>query len=435
MRAMKFLTAFEQYAALDHHQVLDAILHHMPSQTDVWHTASNAYLRFSELMPPKMMDSPTLLRSEDFVDWAVFSAVFLALILFDHFVLHSPNSGEMDFKRAVQYSFFWLACAAGFCSYVYWSRGSSAAFDWGTGYLLEWMLSVDNLFVFRSIFVIFHTPNSHKHKPLLWGIMGAIVFRMIFFVLGEIMIHTFWWMQLVLGIFLMYTGYKIVGMDEEEEDVPNENPIFRWVTRQIKLVDSYPPEPRFVACVAIDERTQEPVLPDWTPQMLPKDYDAAASDGDPTKGRDITFRYCATRLVLVTLCLELTDIAFAVDSVSAIIAQIPDLYLAYTACVFAMLGLRATFFALDELVKLFTLLPYAVSMILVFIGFKLVARGWIHIAPEVVCMVLVSVLTCSIIASVIWDKYKPAEGDEDASKGKSAGDLEADETIAKPQTA
>ncbi|CAJ1415919.1 unnamed protein product [Effrenium voratum] len=127
--------------------------------------------------------------------------------------------------------------------------------------------------------------------------------------------------------------------------------------------------PKFLASVALDEKTKEPVLPDWSPPMLPQDYEAG---GDVTKGRDMVFGTYATRLVLVVLCLELTDVAFAVDSVSAIIAQIPDLFLAYTACVFAMLGLRATFFAVDELVKLFTLLPYAVSVILIFIGTKLV---------------------------------------------------------------
>eukprot|EP00913_Durusdinium_trenchii_P019038 g17892.t1 len=120
-------------------------------------------------------------------------------------------------------------------------------------------------------------------------------------------------------------------------------------------------------------------------------------------------RTYATRLVLVVLCLELTDVAFAVDSVSAIIAQIPDLFLAYTACVFAMLGLRATFFVVDELVKLFTLLPYAVSVILMFIGAKLVVRGWIHIPGEVVCMTLVGVLTVSILASAVYDRLKPQE--------------------------
>merc|ERR1719330_2158038 len=96
----------------------------------------------------------------------------------------------------------------------------------------------------------------------------------------------------------------------------------------------------------------------------------------------------ATRLFLVVLCLEITDMVFAVDSVSAIVAQIPDLYLAYTACVFAMLGLRATFFVVDELVKLFTLLPYAVAGILIFIGVKLVLKTWIHFPPEVVCMII-----------------------------------------------
>lgn len=432
---MKFLSTIEEFATGHQQPALQALLHYVPSKLDAWHSVSKAYLFFSELASPDA-EEVTLLRREDLLDWAVFSAVLLALILFDNFVLHGPNSGEMDFKRAVQYSFFWLCCAGAFCCYVYFARGSTAAFDWGTGYLLEWMLSVDNLFVFRSIFVIFHTPSTHKHKPLLWGICGAIVFRMIFFVVGEILIHTFWWMQLALGIFLMYTGYKIVGMDEEDEDVPNENPIFKWVSQQVKLVDAYAPEPKFIARVAIDQKTNEPVLPDWTPEVLPKDFDAAVCNGDPTRGRDITFEYCATRLLLVTICLELTDVAFAVDSVSAIIAEIPDLYLAYTACVFAMLGLRATFFALDELVKLFTLLPYAVSAILVFIGFKLVARRWIHISPEVVCIVLVSVLSCSIIASVVYDRFKPLESDdEDLPSEKVPTDLEADSIKAKQQQA
>ncbi|CAE7773757.1 unnamed protein product, partial [Symbiodinium sp. CCMP2456] len=124
----------------------------------------------------------------------------------------------------------------------------------------------------------------------------------------------------------------------------------------------------------------------------------------------------ATRLMLVVLCLELTDVIFAVDSISAIVAQIPDLFLAYTACVFAMLGLRATFFAVDELVKLFTLLPYAVSVILIFIGAKLVLRGVIHIPAQVVCMTLFTVLLVSILASVVYDRFRPKDDEEGKAK-------------------
>jgi len=379
----------------------------LPSQEDALHTVQKAAVHLQELMPPKD-EAVTLFRYQDWFDWTVFAVTFIVLICVDNLLLFGKYGGNMGFKKALSYSVFWLLCACGFNGYVYWSRGKEAAFDWGTGYLLEWMLSVDNLFVFRSIFLIFHTPDTHKHKPLFWGICGAIVFRMAFFVVGEVLMRAFWATHFFLGFFLIYTGYKILGMEDDDEDVPNQNPLFLWIIKKIKLIDAYSPEPKFFARAAMDAKTREPVLPDWSPRMLPKNCDVS----DPTKGRDLAYGTYATRLVLVVLCLELTDVAFAVDSVAAIIAQIPDLFLAYTACVFAMLGLRATFFAVDELVKLFTLLPYAVSVILMFIGAKLVVRGWIHIPAEVVCATLLSVLLVSIVASVIFDYFKPKEEEE-----------------------
>lgn len=394
---MKFLSVEPKFWAL-------------PTEDALRHVQSVA-VHLQQLMPPKA-EPVTLFRYQDWFDWMVFAVIFVVLVCVDNLLLFGKYGGNMSFKKALSYSFFWLMCAGAFNGYVYWSRGKEAAFDWGTGYLLEWMLSVDNLFVFRSIFLIFHTPNSHKHKPLFWGICGAIVFRMAFFVVGEVLMHAFWATHFFLGFFLIYTGYKILGMEEDDEDVPNQNPIFLWLIKKIKLIDSYSPEPKFFAQASVDANTQEPVLPDWSPRMLPKDCDV----NNPTKGRDLTYGTYATRLVLVVLCLELTDVAFAVDSVSAIIAQIPDLFLAYTACVFAMLGLRATFFAVDELVKLFTLLPYAVSVILMFIGAKLVLRGWIHIPAEVVCVTLVGVLLVSIVASVIFDYFKPKEDEDEEVK-------------------
>mmetsp|Transcript_38280 Transcript_38280/g.89946 ORF Transcript_38280/g.89946 Transcript_38280/m.89946 type:complete len:433 (-) Transcript_38280:78-1376(-) len=384
------------------------------NQSSVFHVAEDAAIRLQGLMPPRPEQALPLFRHEDLVDWVVFSITFLVLVVFDNLVLFGKYGGNMSFSKALAYSVFWLLCAGGFNGYIFWSRGAEAAFDWGTGYMLEWMLSVDNLFVFRSIFLIFHTPNSHKHKPLFWGICGAIVFRMIFFVVGEVMMHAFWATHFFLGFFLIYTGYKILGVEDDDEDVPSQNPVFLWIIKKIKLIDAYSPEPRFVLKVALDAKTEEPVLPDWTPQMMPKDYNPEVAD--VTQGRELIYRTYATRLMLVVLCLELTDVIFAVDSISAIVAQIPDLFLAYTACVFAMLGLRATFFAVDELVKLFTLLPYAVSVILIFIGAKLVLRGVIHIPAQVVCMTLFTVLLVSILASVVYDRFRPKDDEEGKAK-------------------
>merc|ERR1719454_567123 len=108
--------------------------------------------------------------------------------------------------------------AGAFCIYIYFHRGLNDAFSWATGYLLEWMLSVDNLFVFHLVFNLYGTPDHLKHKPLFWGIVGAIFFRMLFFVIEEYLLHSLWWMHIVLGIFLIYTGIKTATSDDEDED-------------------------------------------------------------------------------------------------------------------------------------------------------------------------------------------------------------------------
>lgn len=356
------------------------------------------------LATPQRTDELTLFRSEDQMSWVIFGVVFIILLAFDHLVLNRKDDKAMSFKKALLYSSFWLSCAAAFNVYILLTRGKAAAFDWGTGYMLEWMLSVDNLFVFRSVFQIFQTPDSQKHKPLFWGIVGAIVFRCIFFAIEEVMVHSFSYSHLLFGLFLVYTAFKIVG-SEDEEMAPQQNPVFLFLTEKLRVVDSYAPDPKFVTRIPVDARTLEPVLPDWNPPILPKSYDTEACGGDPSKGRDIIYMYHATRLLLVVICLELTDVLFAVDSVSAIVAQIPDLFLAYTACVFAMLGLRATFFVLDELVKLFTLLSYGVAAILMFIGLKLLLKPWVTVPPEVVCICVLSTLGLSMIASILYDTY------------------------------
>jgi len=346
-------------------------------------------------------EGPTLYQEQDRNSWVIFFGIFIVLILFDNFVMHRHQE-RIPFFKAVLFTLFWLGCAGLFGCYVWYARGAKDAFDWTTGYLLEWMLSVDNLFVFRSIFLVFRTPDDQKHKPLFWGIVGAIIFRMAFFVVEELLLHHFTWMHILLGAFLVYTGIKVMLVDEEEDD-PTSNPVYSKIIKCLPYVDAYSHKARFFERVPVSPSGELITQGIFTP-LDSEDEEGPRTPGTPgTPGSRQPRRLVATRLTLVTICLEISDVIFAVDSVSAIVAQIPDLFLAYTACVFAMLGLRATFFVVDELVNLFTFLPYAVAGILVFIGIKLMLRSFVHIPPEVVCCILVSTLVLSILASILYD--------------------------------
>lgn len=343
----------------------------------------------------------TLFTKEDIVPWTVFTLVFFVLVIFDNFVLHR-KAEKLNLLTSVLYTTFWIAVAGMFNLYVFYTRGADDAFTWGTGYLLEWMLSVDNLFVFHRIFIVFKTPDEQKHKPLFYGIVGAIVFRMIFFLIEEILLHHVTWMHLVFGLFLIYTGIKAVSMEDEDES-PEKGCMYQYLVEYINYVDKYDEQGRFFIPVECDPKTGEP----WEGKELET---ARTTD---SKGEKTIIKYRATRLVLVVVCLEVTDLVFAVDSVSAIVAQIPDLFLAYTACVFAMLGLRAMFFAIDELVKMFSLLAYGVAFILIFLGCKLILRSWIHIPPKFVCCILIGTLMFSVIASLLSEKFCDEKDDGD----------------------
>jgi len=357
---------------------------------------------------------PVLFTEADMVPWAVFTLVFIVLVVFDNAVLHR-RAQKLTLQQSLLYTAFWISVAGCFNLYVFYTRGAADAFSWGTGYLLEWMLSVDNLFVFHRIFVVFKTPDEQKHKPLFYGIIGAIVFRMIFFLIEEILLHHVTWMHLVFGLFLIYTGYKAVSMDDEE-DSPEQGWLYKYLVSHLNYVDRYDDEGKFFTNVEVNVDTKEII----TPRFRQKCKE------DPTlEATKVVVQCRATRLLLVVVCLEVTDLVFAVDSVSAIVAQIPDLFLAYTACVFAMLGLRAMFFAIDELVKMFSLLAYGVAFILIFIGVKLILRSWIHIPPSIVCVILVATLVLSVFASMLSEKYGSDEGEsssecpEDTEREKS----------------
>lgn len=390
-------------------------------------------LRYAEEVAVERDDHYRLFRAEDATAWITFSLVFLVLIIFDNVILHRNNKA-LSMLAASLYTLFWVVCAFGFCGYIYWRNGHDSAFNWMSGYLLEWMLSFDNLFVFHLIFQVYATPDELKHKPLYWGICGAVFFRLLFLFIGEYLMHAMFFAHVLFGGFLIYTGVKSVTADDEDED-PSKNPMVQWLSRRMPFIGAYDAKGSFFVRVPLDENN-EPIMPEGS--MLPNDgqeevEEVAEAEEQPEIVRRTSLlsygavdfaavaharpaartQMRATMLFLVVICLEVSDILFAVDSVSAIVAQVPDLFLAYTSAVFAMLGLRAMFFIVDELVKLFQFLKYGVAGVLVFIGVKLMIGKLVHIPPGIVCLVLFGTLASSMLSSVVYERYRgPAKGDK-----------------------
>lgn len=313
-----------------------------------------------------------LLSAAPFNEWLVFGWTIVALLVLDATLLrHFSGAG---FKSNLIMLMIWIF--AGLCYNVYFGAryGMQAGCDWLTGYFLEWLLSMDNLFVFHLIFKVYKTPKALLHKALFFGIIGAVFFKMIFFLFIGSLIHMVHWLRFVFGGLLIYSGVEAATSDDDEdEDVENTISV-RLLRRCLgsRLKNTYN---------TIDQR-----LFVW-------------EDG----------RLCMTMLVHVILCLEFTDILFAVDSVSAKVAQIPNQYIAYSSSVFAMFGLRAMFFIVKDLVDLFELLKYGICIILVFIGLELMLSDFIHLDSRTVCFIIMSVFMVSMMGSVVKKKL-PEKG-------------------------
>jgi len=227
--------------------------------------------------------------------------------------------------------------------------------------------------------------------------------------------------HVIFGLFLIYTGVKTVMSDDEDED-PSQNALVQFLSRRLPFVSYYDSKPSFFVQVPVDAQSQALLPANSAPASASENAEAGESErgygsidfaavreGNP----GVRTETRATMLFLVVICLEVSDILFAVDSVSAIVAQVPDLFLAYASAVFAMLGLRAMFFIVDELVHLFQFLKYGVGAILVFVGIKLILGKMVHVPPGVVCGILFSTLALSMIASVVYDKFAAGAKDKD----------------------
>eukprot|EP00448_Togula_jolla_P022458 CAMPEP_0170591164 /NCGR_PEP_ID=MMETSP0224-20130122/12258_1 /TAXON_ID=285029 /ORGANISM="Togula jolla, Strain CCCM 725" /LENGTH=430 /DNA_ID=CAMNT_0010915011 /DNA_START=42 /DNA_END=1334 /DNA_ORIENTATION=- len=308
-----------------------------------------------------LVPASTLISSAPKSEWLVLLTTSFIVLCFDVIVLQSfKSSRSMNFRILA----FWFAVAAGYNTY-YWLRyGQEEGLDWCTGYLLEWLLSADNLFVFHMVFKVYNTPEPLMHKALFVGIAGAILFKMIFFLtLGSLM-HALDWIRFVFGAILIYSGIMAVWEDEEgEEDLSG-----LYSVRAVKFMMGS----RLLSDYDIDGK-----------QLF------VLRDG----------KTHATLLVLVICVLEITDVLFAVDSVSAKVAQIDNQYTAYSSSVLAIFGLRAMFFVLHDLVDCFELLKVGLCIILIFIGMQLMLAKWVQLASSTVCMVIVSVMMACILGS------------------------------------
>jgi tellurite resistance protein TerC len=415
-------------------------------------------------------DNYTLFRAEDWKAWVTFTVVFTFLIVFDNVVM-SRNPQMLTIGRAIVYTMFWVLMACCFGGWVYMYYDQAHAFMWMSGYLLEWMLSFDNLFVFHLIFQTYQCPDNQKHKALYLGIIGAVFFRVLFIFIGEYLMHAMFFMHLVFGAFLVYTGVKTM-MVEDEDDDPSQHPMVLWLREKVSFLSVYDKNMAFFVNLPVDEKgccmMPELIMHSARCSSLPDDTAAQSSETTPLlnsnntpspcivdkmlssrsvdngdrrpskykvdfEGQTVDFaalnekfgkvegqktKTFATMLFLVVCCLEISDLLFAVDSVSAIVAQVPDLFLAYTSAVFAMLGLRAMFFIIDVLVKLFSLLKYGVGIVLVFIGLKLCVARWYHVPPGIVCVILFGAIGGSMVASVLKEKYCPDPDSEAEDDGK-----------------
>jgi tellurite resistance protein TerC len=315
------------------------------------------------------------------VFWVGFFVFIGAMLALDLFVFHR-KPGEVSIRSAALTSAFWISLGLGFGLVVWAWLGPEKAVEYYSGYLIEESLSIDNVFVFSLVFTAFAIPKHLQYRVLFWGVMGALVMRLVMILIGAALIERFEWILLVFGAFLIFTGFRMwKSTQSEEEPDPANNPIVRFARRRLPFTDRLDGQ-RF-----------------WT-----------RLDG----------RRVATPLLLALLVVEVSDLVFAVDSIPAVFAVTTDPFIVYTSNAFAILGLRSLYFFLADLKDRFRFLTHGLSIVLVFVGLKLLLNGWIHLAPWVSLVVIAVVLGGAVVFS-LFHARREEERERAAAAGVAAG--------------
>jgi tellurite resistance protein TerC len=301
--------------------------------------------------------------------WVGFNVVVLAILALDLGVLHR-KSEKVSLKEAAIWSGVWVALSLCFALAVYLNMGRESGLEFLTGYLIEYALSIDNIFVFVLIFSYFSVPEKYQHRVLFWGIIGALVLRGVMIVAGSALVTRFAWTLYIFGAFLVFTGLKMALQKDDAAYNPERDPVLRLARKLVPVTPDYRGDKFFV---------REP----------------------DAKGR---LRYAATPLFIVLLIVDTTDIVFATDSIPAIFAVTRDPFIVYTSNICAVLGLRALYFLLANVVDKFVYLKLGLSLVLVFIGAKMLLEHFLHIPIVAALGVVGLVLGSAIFASVKWPR-------------------------------
>lgn len=293
--------------------------------------------------------------------------LFIFLMLALDLGVFNRNVHKVPLKEALTWSAVWIFLAICFNLFVFFEFGKTKALEFLTGYVIEYSLSVDNIFVFILIFTSFAVPEKYQHKILFWGIMGALVMRGIFIFAGVALINKFHWIVLIFGGFLVFTGIRML-FQKEEQAAPGENKIVKFFRKFLPVTNELHGSNFFVK----------------------QDH-----------------KLMATPLFLVLLIIESSDLIFAVDSIPAILAISKDPFIVYTSNIFAILGLRSLYFAVSGIMGYFRYLKVGLAFVLSYVGLKMLSAYFGFEIPILLSLsVIIGILTVSVLASVIIKEKK-----------------------------
>jgi len=307
--------------------------------------------------------------------WIGFHVALLVFLALDLGVFHR-RPGEIGLREAAIWSVVWIVAALAFNAGVYRYLGPERGLEFFTGYFIERTLSIDNIFVFVVVFSFFAVPPAHQHRLLVWGILGALVFRGVLIAAGAALLERFHWVSLLFGVFILLTGVKFFFHRPEEMNVTG-NPMLRLARKLLPVTEEYEGGSFLVKRAG---------------------------------------RLMATPLLLVLLVVESVDVAFALDSIPAIFAVTRSPFIVYTSNVFAILGLRASYFLLAGLVPKLRYLSTGLAAVLVFIGLKMLGDYWIPLSTGVSLLIVLMLLGVAVGASLLIPNAR-AQGDGAAGGG------------------
>jgi tellurite resistance protein TerC len=301
----------------------------------------------------------------DLVSWVIFATSIGGLLALDLFVFHR-HARAVSMREATAWVAIWVTLGLAFGAYTFIVRGPQAGGEYLAGYLIEYSLSMDNVFVFAMLFAYFAVPPAYQHRLLFWGVLGAIVFRAIFILGGTFLLERFHPVIYVFGAILLYTAYRMARAGTSEMD-PAHNPVLRLARRVIPMTEHYEGQAYFVRRAG---------------------------------------RIMATPLFAALIVIETSDIMFAIDSVPAIFSITTDSFIVFTSNAFAIMGLRSLYFLLAGLIDRFEYLKYGLAALLAFAGLKMILSDVIHLDVWVSLGIIVGILAVSIVVSLLMTRSR-----------------------------